>query len=316
MRVLTLNTQIKLLTVFQSLKSQSVNFTAIGLVFIVIALIILKHANFTVSHWRWLLLTSIASSLYASIFNYWRLVKITEAPISTIAAAAQGYVELFGKASTDKPLKTPYQDIPCVWYRASVYANRENEDDRVADFFNTMPLEYSESKTLFSVDDGTAQCLVDPKGAEVIYFEARTWRKNDHRYVEEYLPVGKPLYVIGNLDTRKELLDEAALHRAVGTKLVDWKTRPQQLLNRYDQNLNRQIDMDEWALARRDAINEVKAEHAMQANTAGFTLAKPAGKLFLISAKSPKQLRASYKAWLAGHLGVLALLFALYIKIT
>ena len=305
---------------FERLKSQSVNFAALGLVFGVLMLVYLKHANFIVNNWHWLLLTSIATSLFASIFNYWRLLKITEAPISTIAAAAQGYVELFGKASTNKPLKTPYQDIPCVWYRASVYANRENADDKVADLFNIMPLEYSESKTMFSLDDGTAQCKVDPQGAEVIYFEARTWRKNDHRYVEEYLPVGKPLYVIGNLDTRKDILDEAALNRAVGTKLADWKTRPQQLLNRYDQNLNRQIDMEEWALVRHDAINEVKAEHAMQAkfsnkNGSDFTLAKPAGKLFLISAKSPKQLRASYKAWVAAHLGVLALLLVFYIKL-
>ena len=269
---------------------------------------------------QWLMV-AIATSFFASIFNYWRLLKITEAPISTIAAAAQGYVELFGKASTDKPLKTPYQDIPCVWYRSSVYANRENDDDKVADLLSMMPLEYTESKTAFTLDDGTAHCRVDPQGAEVIYFEARTWRKNDHRYVEEYLPVGKPLYVIGNLDTRKELLDVAALNRAVGTKLADWKTRPQQLLNRYDQNLNGQIDMDEWDLARRDAINEVKAEHAMQTNLSNkndgdFTLAKPAGKLFLISAKSPKQLRESYKMWVAAHLGVLALLLAFYIKLS
>ena len=305
---------------FQSLKSQSVNFVALGLVFGVLVIIYLKHANFTVSHWHWLLFTSIATSLFASIFNYWRLLKITEAPISTIAAAAQGYVELFGKASTDKPLKTPYQDIPCVWYRSSVYANRENDDDKVADLLNMMPLEYSESKTIFTLDDGTAQCKVDPQEAEVIYFEASTWRKNDHRYVEEYLPIGKPLYVIGNLDTRKDILDEAALNRALGTKLADWKTRPQQLLNRYDQNLNGQIDMDEWELARRDAINEVKAEHVVQTNLSNkngsdFTLAKPAGKLFLISAKSPKQLRASYKMWLVAHLGALALLLAFYIKL-
>ena len=305
---------------FERLKSHSVNFAALSLVFGVLILVYLKHANFIVNNWHCLLFTSIATSLFASIFNYWRLLKITEAPISTIAAAAQGYVELFGKASTDTPLKTPYQDIPCVWYRSSVYANRENADDKVADLLNMMPLEYTESKTLFTLDDGTAQCKVDPQGAEVIYFEAQTWRKNDHRYVEEYLPVGKPLYVIGNLDTRKELLDEAGLNRAVGAKLADWKTRPQQLLNRYDQNLNGQIDMDEWQLARRDAINEVKGEHAMQTNLnnkngSDFTLAKPAGKLFLISAKSPKQLGDNYKSWIAIHLSLLTLLLVFFIKL-
>ena len=301
---------------FERLNSQSVNFAALGLVFGVLMLVYLKHANFTVSHWHCLLFTSIATSLFASIFNYWRLLKITEAPISTIAAAAQGYVELFGKASTDTPLKTPYQDIPCVWYRASVYANRENEDDKVADLFNLMPLEYSESKTMFSLDDGTAQCKVDPQGAEVIYFEARTWRKNDHRYVEEYLPVGKPIYVIGSLDTRKALLDDALLNKEVGTKLRELKANPQLLLRRYDQNLDGQIDMDEWEKARQDVIKEVKAAHDMQANNhEGFTLAKPAGKLFLISAKSPHQLRDTYKTWLAIQLGMLALLLVFFIKL-
>ena len=76
-----------------------------------------------------------------------------------------------------------------MWYRSSAYANRENDNDKVADLLVMMPLEYTESKTVFTLDDGTAQCKVDPQGAEVIYFEARTWRKNDHRYVEEYLPV-------------------------------------------------------------------------------------------------------------------------------
>ena len=300
---------------FERLKSHSVNYAALGFVLSMVVLVSFKHAG---TQW---LMVAIITSFFASIFNYWRLLKITEAPISTIAAAAQGYVELFGKASTDKPLKTPYQDIPCVWYRSSVYANRENDDDKVADLLSMMPLEYAESKTVFTLDDGTAHCKVDPQGAEVIYFEARTWRKNDHRYVEEYLPVGKPLYVIGNLDTRKALLDEAALNSALGTKLADWKTRPQQLLNRYDQNLNGQIDMDEWDLAWRDAINEVKAEHAMQTNLSNkndcdFTLAKPVGKLFLISAKSPKQLRTSYKMWVAAHLGVSALLLMFYIKLS
>ena len=302
---------------FERLKSQSVNFAALALMLAVLMLVYLKHANFIVKNWHWLLLTSIASSVFASIFNYWRLLKMTEAPFSTIAAAAQGYVELFGKASTDKPLKTPYQDIPCVWYRASVYANRENEDDKVADLFNLMPLEYSESKTIFSLDDGTAQCLVDPKGAEVIYFEARTWRKNDHRYVEEYLPVGKPIYVIGQLDTRRDMLDEEAMKKKLTEKLNDWKANKQQLLNRFDQNRDGQIDMNEWEQARHEARKEVMVEQAMQvSNSSGFTLTKPAGQLFLISAKSPQQLRASYKKWLAVHLGVLALLLIFFAKLT
>jgi hypothetical protein len=306
---------------FERLKSYGVNIVALGFAVMLMAAYFIRHDSGAIStqHSPWII--SMALSFFASIFNYWRLLKITEAPISTIAAAAQGYVELYGKANTEKPLKTPYQDISCVWYRASVYANREDKEEDF-DLLNLMPLEYSESKTTFNLDDGTGQCMVNPQGAEVIYFEARTWRKNDHRYVEEYLPVNTPLYVIGQLDTRKDVPDEAAINREVGIKLTDWKKRPQQLLNRYDQNQNGQIDMEEWELARQDAIAEVKAEFAMRANAGtangkDFTLAKPNGKhLFLISAKSPMQLRNGYKIWAALHAGLLITLLYFYTRLS
>lgn len=297
---------------FERLKSHCVNLVALGLPVGVILSFLLR-AN--VAHTWWL--AAVCASIFASTFNYWRLLKVTEAPISTIAAAAQGYVELFGKASCDKPLKTPYQNIPCVWYRAWVFANAENADDDSIDFGNNRLLDYSESQAIFTLDDGTAKCEVNPKGAEVVHFTARTWRKNNHRYAEEYLPANKPLYVIGLLDTRKNLLDNVQLNKEVGEKLRDLKANQQQLLRRYDQNLNGQIDLDEWEKARQDAVKEVKAEHAMQTNNReGFTLAKPANnQLFLISAKSPQQLRANYKIWAALHVGVLALLLVFYLKL-
>ena len=95
---------------FERLKSHGVNLAALGFVLSIVVIFCFKHA---VTQW---LMAAISTSFFASIFNCWRLLKITEAPISSIAAAAQGYVELFGKASTDMLLKTSYQDIPCVWY--------------------------------------------------------------------------------------------------------------------------------------------------------------------------------------------------------
>jgi len=117
------------------------------------------------------------------------------------------------------------------------------------------------------------------------------------------------------------VLDDATLNRQLGVKLADWKSRQRQLLIRYDQNLNDQIDMDEWEKVRQAAIAEIKTEYAMHANIdsengSDFTLAKPAGKqLFLISAKSPQQLRNSYKTWMLIHLASLAVLAAFYLKL-
>lgn len=304
---------------FKRIKTQTVNLAALGVVGGIFVAAFLLHLNRN-SHesWRLLLVSGIALSFFASFFNYWRLLKMTEAPISTIAAAAQGYIELYGKASCDKPLKTPYQGIPCVWYRAWVFANREEfDDDDSIDFTNNQLLDYSESQINFTLDDGTATCEVNPQGAEVIYFMARTWRKHNHRYAEEYLPANKNLYVIGQLDTRKDILDDAKLNQYLRDKLADWKTRSQQLLNRFDQNRDGKIDMQEWQQARQEAHKQVLAEHALLANTNdGFTLHAPVGNhLFLISAKSPQQLRDSHKNWLIIHSSSLGLLCALYLKL-
>ncbi len=266
-----------------------------------------------------LLLAGIVVSLFAGLFNYWRLVKISEAPISTIAAAAQGYVELQGVASCEATLRTPYHGIPCVWYRAYVFANREQHgnnagaDDNM--LMNSRLLDYSESQLTFTLTDKTGHCRVNPSGAEVIHFEARTWRKNDHRYKEEYLPAGKPLYVLGQLDTRYDLLDEKTLNKKMSNKLAHLKEDKPRLLMRYDQNRDGQIDLDEWQKARQEAHECLLAEHAMQAHTGSFTLKKPTDNhLFLISAKSPQQLRDSYKNWVVTHLGILGLLAFLWVN--
>lgn len=234
-----------------------------------------------------------------------------EAPISTIASAAQGYVELYGIATTDKPLKTPYHGIPCVWYRAWVYANQQHP--RGMDHLSqSRLLEYVESQSAFLLEDDSAKCVIEPVGAEIIYFQARTWRKNNHRYVEEYLPANQPVYVIGQLDTRRDTQNPAVFSQQVGTQLKALKSRPQHLLNLYDHDLNGQIDMDEWEKARQDVIYQVKSAHAMQAHTGSFVLSKPVdGHMFLISAKSPTQLRAQHKKWLTIFLMMAITLLAL-----
>jgi hypothetical protein len=298
--------------VFRFFKSQTINVAALGLVVAVpfVAYAMRVHSQYWPSIW-W---SVIAISGFSATFHFWRLLKMHEAPISTIAAAAQGYVELYGHARTDQPLRTPYHGIPCVWYRAWVYANLHNPSG-TEHFSHHRLLEYAESQSTFILQDDTARCVVDPKGAEVVYFKARTWRKNNHRYVEEYLPANQPIYVIGQLDTRKETLSSSALSSVVSARLKAMKSKPEQLLNQYDHNLNRQIDMDEWEKARQDVIHQVKSEHAMRAHTGSFTLSKPADRhLFLISAKSPAQLRSQHKQWLFVFLliAVTLLMFSLW----
>lgn len=264
----------------------------------------------------WLLLLGLAltASLFAALFNYWRLLKITEAPISTIASAAQGYIELHGMASVQMPLKTPYHGIPCVWYRAWVYANR-SDGSLSKQPIDSRLLEYVESDVLFQLRDETGACMVDPKGAEVIFAERRTLLKNEHRYVEEYLPASRRVYVLGQLDTRHAHVDKTAINKEVREMLAELKQSPHKLLNRYDHNRNGQIDIDEWEAARQDAIRHAHAKHAMKAHTGSFTLSKPVdAHLFLISAKSPHELAASYRTWAMAHFTILVVLILALIR--
>jgi len=257
---------------------------------------------------------AVALSLTAGLFNYWRLLKMTEAPISTIAAAAQGYIELHGTASCAKPLKTPFHGIACVWYRAWVYANVQTpgrsqspEDRRL--------LEYLESDAPFLLTDDTGTCEVNPKGAEIIFTTKHTFFKNNHRYVEEYLPAGNALYVQGYLDTRHDIVDKRQINQAMSDALSDLKSRPQHLLNRYDHDLNGEIDLQEWELARQDVMQQVQAKLAMKSHQGSFTLSKSKdAHLFLITSKSPQALGAAYKRWVLIHSLVLAVLLITWIK--
>ena len=264
--------------------------------------------------WGLLLAIGIGFTIFATLFNYQRLLLMSEAPISTIAAAAQGYIELHGTASSQPVLKTPFQGIPCVWYRAWVYANRYDEENRKHD---TRLLQYLESDQTFELKDSRGVCTVNPKGAEIISAEQRTQYKNDHRYVEQYLPIGKPLYLLGYLDTRKPQATEQALSRHTGALLASWKASPAKLLQRFDANRDGSIDLQEWESARQQARQQVLQQHSHYNPQETFTLAKPpAGKLFLISVLSPQSLRNRHQCWSLVHLGIMVILLTAYVRLS
>ena len=298
---------------FESINSKNINIVALFFVGIAIFLAVQLHLSPQTSGWRAVLGGATLSSLMFALFNYKRLLKMTEAPTSTIAAAAQGYIELHGVASTLKPLKTPYQGIPCVWYRAYAYANTINAETNKPD--NRL-LSFSQSEQVFQLQDESGTCAVNPQGAEVIFLEKHTQYKNDHRYVEEYLPVGKPLYLIGYLDTLHHYNTEHALQKDTTDLLIAWKKNQSQLHARFDKNRSGDIDLDEWEVARREARREVEASHHLKANHQMMTLSKPKqNQLFLISALSPQALRQQYRLWSGVHLVIFLILTITYLKI-
>jgi hypothetical protein len=249
--------------------------------------------------WFAFALVSMTISFFAWLYNLRRLLAISEYPTSTIAAAAQGYVELLGGARQILPLKSPLQGRNCVWFRYWIYARDENGIWRLESYLS--------SEQEFEIEDATGRCKIDPAGAEIIATERHEKRQHDHRYIEELIPAGKSTYVLGQLRTITETSSASQIQQEVGQLLARWKKAPQQFLRRFDLDGNGEVDMHEWEQARAHARLEVLQQKGVSNGSEVHLIHAPKdGRLFLISGVSPHELRSRYKFW-----GMLHLMFLL-----
>lgn len=239
----------------------------------------------------------VLTSAIASIYHFRRFLGIQEIPISTISAATQGYVELLGTTASLLPMKSPIYGAPCVWHRTWVYARTDQGLWQLAD--------YKASHNTFALSDHTGTCEVNPEGAEVVAAIRRSHESNDHRYIEDILPVGKPVYVLGELDTLNQQPSERDLWREANQLAVSWKQHPIKLKARFDLNFDGIIDMQEWELARREAYHEVARKYDPHMPDK-HTISRPQteGRLYLISGVSPHVLRGRYCFWACLHFSV------------
>src|SRR5690349_9088380 len=135
---------------WQLVTAQRVNFVTLGIIGGALLGGYSMHIRGTSgSGWGLLLTLSIGLSAFATLFNFWRMKRNAEAPISTIPPAPQGNIELQGVAPTAKPFKTPFHGIPCVWYRAWLYANRLDKEKKRA----TRLMKYVERNEIFQLSD-------------------------------------------------------------------------------------------------------------------------------------------------------------------
>jgi len=254
-------------------------------------------------------LVSLALATIAWVFNLKRVFSITEYPTSNIASAAQGYVEISGIAHALLPTKSPLQGLHCVWSRYWVYVRDHNNIWRLAD--------YRASEQNFEVEDATGRCQVDPTGAEVIASSRYEHIQNDHKYIEEILEEGSPLYLLGQLESITEQNTEQQIKQEVGQLLSKWKKSRHSFIARFDRDGNGEIDMQEWELARAQARIEVLAEKGILNQKELQLLRKPDdSRMFLISGISPRALRMHYLNWAHCHLfiaimaGLIVLMFS------
>lgn len=164
------------------------------------------------------------------LYQCFRLLKrarsIEDNPISKIRSAAQGYVELEGKVYpiTNQPV-IGYSQKPCVWYRYTIAEFKtyrlENETQQKWEI-----IAKGTSQQNFLLNDGTGECVVMPKGAEIITHNTLIWYghsinpppfpapsfwrlffgpSGNFCYKEERLEIAQPVYATGMFFTQEKV---------------------------------------------------------------------------------------------------------------
>ena len=171
----------------------------------------------------WLLAAALAA---AAVYSFWYAFRawaknrtIEDTPTSRVRSAAQGYVELTGRGvpPPNTANKAPLTGLPCTWWRYKVEQRRYSGRSR-----SWSTVQSDTSSVPFLLDDGTGQCLIDPRGAEVfpgatdVWYGPSEWPQvhipngtgvfawlvdnfvtDEYRYTEYRLQPNQELYAIG-----------------------------------------------------------------------------------------------------------------------
>lgn len=250
-----------------------------------------------------LVLPAIAAVAFiAWMLSLKRLLAIGGTPTSRIGSAAQGYVELIGRAKAHPggALRSRFTLLPCVWYQYSI--EHREEDGK------WHRIESGRSDESFLLDDGTGLCLIDPENAEILPRSTEVATKEqDYRYTESLILPGEMVYAIGEFSTIGGENADLNLNRDVSELLGTWKQNKPALLASFDLDKDGQISEKEWMLARSQARREVRKTHnEIRTQPGTHMLHQPRdGRLFLISNVDGGKLALRYRVWAWLHLSVL-----------
>jgi len=265
------------------------------------------------------------------IFRYLHRSRIIDdTPTSKIRSAHQGFVELegVGRLMKGTPIVSPMTHMECLWYSYSI--QRKSNHHSIADNDEEMRWETIDSgvsDNLFLLADSTGICVIDPEEATITPSYSKTWYgtrqynisdpaaasaiadlsrssskllfgNNNYKYTEKRINVGADLYVLGKFKTiggRREKLDKKGEVRDL---LAKWKTRPDFLLARFDENGDGEIDMQEWQRVMAAAEQEVESsfsERLVQPEI--HTVSKPldSRRPYIISVESQETIANKYR---------------------
>ena len=251
----------------------------------------------------WLVAAGLACLAFLSLVKFIASARrertINDTPLVKIRSAAQGYVKVHGRAtSQDGELTAPLSGKPCLWYH---YEVAERQQSRTRQESNWVIRDSGTSVHPFLLTDDSAACLVGTINAEVTATSHNVWYPtSDVRNTERLLDIGSSLSVTGELRSHS---DTGAVEAASAALLRQWKQDQTALLARFDHDHNGRIDASEWQEAREAAANEAQhgAVNAPVVRTS--VIAEPThGEPFLIAALDPGALMRREKLYAVVYL--------------
>jgi len=232
----------------------------------------------TQEFWIIAILAIIASlvGIFAGFYYLTRKRILENIPTSKIRSAAQGYLELIGRGQLleGPPIISPLTGNRCTWVSDRVEERRDSGKNTRWEMIET-----GTSDSLFLIIDETGQCVIDPEGASVIPAVTDTWYGTGprpqsgpgikrgifsggrFRYIESRMHAGEPLFAIGLFKTVGGANAELNANVEVVSLLQEWKSNSNELLQKFDQNRDGQIDVQEWEKVRDTALQEVLGRH-------------------------------------------------------
>lgn len=287
----------------------------------------------------WLTAGALAAGSAAALrygFLSWRASRLIEdTPTSRIRSAAQGYVEVAGlsRVPPGARINGPLTGLPCAWWRYQIEERRSSGRSRT-----WVRIDGLASEAQFLIDDGTGQCLIDPRGAQVFPHASDVWYGPDawpqvripagtgifdratdllirgrYRYTEHRLSAESPLLAIGEFGMRGGAFAQDS-EQQTAALLHDWKQDQAKLLARFDANHDGVLSADEWELARAAARRQVLADGVSKPADPGVqVISEPADRrAFLLAASDGESLARKFRARaLAGIAAFLAATAAL-----
>jgi hypothetical protein len=259
----------------------------------------------------WLLAAALAAG---AVYSFWFAFKswarnraIEDTPTSRVRSAAQGYVELSGRGllPADSHNKGPLTGLPCTWWR---YKIEERYGGRSRSWTT---IDSGTSDAPFLIDDGTGQCLIDPRGADVFPSASNVWYGREEwpqgripdgtgalGWLVDHIFTGKYRYTEHRLELKEHVCALGAFRSlgglsvenpddAVAALLREWKHDQAGLLSRFDANHDGTLSAGEWEQARAAALSQVLDGRAADTRTPSSlnVLSDPGdGRSFLLAA--------------------------------